>query len=35
VIDLRPFIDIGVSLIRINEDETFELVDYLPLVKDR
>jgi len=35
VIDLRPFIDIGVTLIKVNEDESFDLVNYLHLVKDR
>jgi hypothetical protein len=31
----RPFIDTGVCVIRVNEDETFELVNYNTITKER
>ena len=35
VIDQRPFIEIGVTVIKVMDDETFELVDYIPMSRDR
>ena len=31
----RPFIDVGMSVLRLNDDETLDLIEYKPLSRDR
>ena len=35
VLDRRPFIDMGLSVIRVDEDTGLQLHDFIPLSKDR
>ena len=35
VLDRRPFIDMGLAVIRVDEDTGLQLHEYIPLSKDR
>ena len=35
VVKRRPFIDVGVSLIKVSDDDNFELVDFGAMSRDR